>query len=66
MQPSKRHKPDPKPLKPIQRRVAGQEMEDGDAPPTGKHGKTLRFDDSIHDAANFIDPRSLFVCMFSI
>jgi hypothetical protein len=63
VQPPKRHKPDPKPLKPIQERVVEQEMENVDAPPADKHGKTLGFDDSIHDAANFIDPKSLFVCM---
>jgi hypothetical protein len=27
------------------------------------HGRTLGFDETMHDAASFIDPKSLFVCM---
>jgi hypothetical protein len=38
-------------------------MEDLDASP-GRHGKTLGFDDSVYEAASFIDPKSLFVSEF--
>lgn len=64
-QPPKRHKAEPKPLKTIQENVDEQAMETGgESPVNVRLGKTLGFDESIHEATNFIDPKSLFVCMF--
>ncbi|KAI6184769.1 Peptidase S59 domain-containing protein [Aphelenchoides bicaudatus] len=67
-QPPKRHKPDSNPLQPIQENVIDevQELEEDNtsADSIPRHGKTLGFDDSMHDATNFIDPKSLFVSNF--
>lgn len=60
--PPKRHKAEP--LKPIQDNIENDRMNVSEISKTPKHGRVLGFDETMHDAANFIDPKSLFVCMF--
>jgi hypothetical protein len=68
----KRHKPS-MPLQPIQENVSREEehqieMDTSESPShiqlSSAHGRTLGFDESMYDKAEFIDPKSLFLCMF--